>query len=193
MTQLLTDAGWWGKNEVVDPGTGEVVETVFDARRLRVIYDTNVRQAHSAGRWQRILDSEESHPYLRYVTKGDDRVREAHAAWEGVCLPVRDPWWRTHYPLNGWGDRCRVIAVSTAELDRLLAAGRIRTSAPEEQTVSWTNKWTGETHEIPAGIDPGFAYNVGDAAARAKALADAQRTKRARAGAGIAAADEAAT
>ncbi len=33
--------------------------------------------------------------------------------------------------------------------------------APEIKTRPWTNKRTGETIEVPEGIAPGFAYNVG--------------------------------
>lgn len=177
METLLRDAGWWGTSEVVDPSTGEVLSTRFDAQRLRLILDTNSRQAHSAARWARIQAAKGTHPYLRYVTKDDTRVRPAHADWHNLCLPVDHPFWLTHYPLNGWRCRCRVIAISQAEYDRLVAAGIAKTRAPTIETAPWLNKWTGETLDIPVGIDPGFSYNVGIASARQAAAAQVEATK----------------
>ena len=46
-----------------------------------------------------------------YRTVGDNRVREEHAALEGVTLPKDDPFWTKFYPPNGWSCRCTVIAV----------------------------------------------------------------------------------
>ena len=114
---VLARAGWWGVLEVVDPQTGEVLQTRFDNRRLRLIYDTNVRQAHAAGQWARIERGKASHPYLRYITQRDERVRAEHRAWDNLVLPVDHAFWQTHLPPNGWRCRCRVVAMTQAELD----------------------------------------------------------------------------
>ena len=39
----------------------------------------------------------------------------------------------------------------------------IKTRAPKTETYNWTNKKTGEIHQLPKGIDPGFDYNPGAA------------------------------
>jgi SPP1 gp7 family putative phage head morphogenesis protein len=101
--ELLSQAGWWGERQVRTPD-GRIVTTTFDSARLRLIYDVNTRMAYAAGRWERIQAAKATHPYLRYVTRADERVRASHRPWHGVTLPVDDPWWRTHYPPNGW--RC---------------------------------------------------------------------------------------
>lgn len=165
----LAEAGWWGIKQVTDPNTGEIVTTKFDPSRLKLIYDTNTRMAYAAGQWQRIQRTTRTHPYLRYITKHDDRVRPAHAAWEGITLPVDDPFWQTHYPPNGFRCRCRVVAVNQRDYDRgVTPTGRpmIKT-APSQETKEWINKKTGEVVTLPVGIDPGFAYNPGVAADRA--------------------------
>lgn len=43
-------------------------------------------------------------------------------------------------------------------------------------STAWTNKRTGETVQVPVGIDPGFAHNVGrlDPSTEAQALLDAK-------------------
>jgi uncharacterized protein with gpF-like domain len=33
----------------------------------------------------------------------DGRTRPMHAAWHNTVLPFDHPFWKTHYPPNGWG------------------------------------------------------------------------------------------
>ena len=174
--RLLKDAGWWGTNEVTDPRTGEVLKTRFNHARLQLIFDTNVRQAQAAGQWQRLLRNQRTHPYARYVSMDDDRVRPLHRSWHNVTLPLDHPWWSTHRPPNGYRCRCRVIGVTQrdydagevldrpgAETDRNapLVRSPMRKQAPEDGSVEWRNPATGALERIPAGIDPGFDYNAG--------------------------------
>lgn len=168
--KLLADAGWWGIKAVTDPATGEVVLTKFDPARLKLIFDTNTRQAYAAGQWERILRTRQALPYLRYITKRDDRVRPLHALWDNVTLPVDDPFWQTHYPPNGWRCRCRVVSVSQREYDsgKTPGGGPMNKARPQVLTTEFVNRRTGEVSRVPAGIDPGFAFNPG--AARKAAL-----------------------
>lgn len=170
--QLLADAGWWGTKAVTDPVTGEVVLTTFDPARLTLIYDTNVRQAYAAGMWDNVQRSKGVLPYVRYITKRDERVRASHAAWDNVTLPADDPFWQTHWPPNGWRCRCRVNNMSQRDYDK----GKTPTGAPLKKDAppvvlrEYVNPRTGEISQVPVGIDPGFAYNPG--IARQKALQD---------------------
>ncbi len=174
---LLKEAGWWGEKDVLDPVSGDVVTTKFDSARLKLIFDTNTRMANSAGLWERVWRNRSTHPYVRYITRGDDRVREAHRAWANLTLPVDHPFWEQHWPPNGWRCRCRTMSMSQAEYDRREAAGEIVTEVPPEEFVTWTNKRTGEISEIPAGVTPGFDYNPGLARARQAALQNTVREK----------------
>jgi hypothetical protein len=54
-------------------------------------------------------------PMLRYQTVGDSRVRDSHKLLDGVTRNIRDSFWATHYPPNGWGCRCEAVQVSSAE------------------------------------------------------------------------------
>lgn len=167
---VLEKAGWWGKQAVRDPVTGDTVTTTFDPSRLKLIYDTNTRMAHSAGRWERFERNKASHPYIRYITKRDERVREWHRKWDGITLPVDHPFWDTHYPPNGHHCRCRAMSMSQREYDAAKGKGWLMTEAPPLETKRWLNKRTGEVRQVPMGIDPGFDYNVGKAAMRARNL-----------------------
>ena len=105
----LRSLGWWGRQPMVDPETGEVrVVQLGSPHRLNTIFDTNLRTSYAAGRWERIQRVKESSPWLRYVAVQDSRTRPEHMAWHGTVLPVDHPFWRTHYPPNGWKCRCTV-------------------------------------------------------------------------------------
>ena len=182
----MEKAGWWGDVEVIDPKTGEIAMTRFDPARLKLIYDTNLRVAYSAGQWERIIRNKATHPYLRYVTRRDERVRASHAAWDNLTLPVDDPFWNTHYPPNGWRCRCRVVAMTQTEYDAGLAPNgqSLVKDAPVIETAPWKDR-AGNIHQVPVGIDPGWDYNPGKAALRAKNLEQVTADKLAAASAPI--------
>ncbi|MCK2095636.1 phage minor head protein [Thauera aromatica] len=188
----LRREGWWGTNKVRDTEAARMVETTFDAPRLKLIFDMNTRMASSAGLWERVERNRRTHPYVRYITRDDSRVREAHRQWHGLTLPADDPFWATHWPPNGWRCRCRVMSMTAREYELRRAAGTIDTARPPVQTRAWLNKRTGEEMEVPVGIDPGFDYNVGVARARAAALEQLAEQKLAAAPEGIAQAARAA-
>ena len=167
--KLLQDAGWWGEKQVLDPETGKLVKTRFDPARLKLIYDTNTRQASARGQWERIQRAKP--PYLRYITKRDDRVRPLHRTWDNVTLPTNHPFWQTNFPPCGWRCRCRVISVSRREYNKGVTptgAPMIKT-APETVLVKFINRRTGEISFWPAGVDPGFG-DIPAQAARLHAL-----------------------
>jgi SPP1 gp7 family putative phage head morphogenesis protein len=167
---VLAQAGWWGTVDVRDPQTGEQVQTRFDPRRLKLIYNVNTRMAYASGLWERVQRNKRTHPYLRYITKDDSRVRDEHRQWHNLVLPVDDPFWATHYPPNGWGCRCRVVAVSQREYERgkTPRGEEMVKNRPMLPTREWINRRTGEVMQVPAGIDPGFGYNVGVANQRGR-------------------------
>lgn len=158
----LAAAGWWGQKEQTDPLTGErKLVQLGSPRRLRLIFDVNVRQAHASGQWARIQRNKRSRPYLMYSALLDERTRPEHRAWHGIVRPVDDRFWDTHTPMNGWRCRCTLRQLSQRDLDR---RGLRVSQAPNMRTRRWRNDRTGQTSEVPEGIDPGFAYNPGRAA-----------------------------
>ena len=107
--KIVADRGWTG-------WTGEGSKA-GEAWRTKVIYETNLRSSHAAGRWQQLTDPEllKRRPYWRYVH--NDSVlnpRPQHKAWGDAGLTLRHDhlFWQSHFPPNGWGCRCRVTAVT---------------------------------------------------------------------------------
>lgn len=114
--------------------------------RSAVIFNTNMRTSYMAGKWQQAWDNKDMMPYLRYVQMQRATKRLSHSPWHGLVLPIDHPFWRTHYPPNGWGCLCTTQSVSEA---RLAAEGwHVSDSAPT---------WPGDVPEE-------WAYNVGKAA-----------------------------
>jgi len=157
---ILEAKGWWGRRTVTDPKDGsEQLVQLGSSRRLRTIYWANVRSAHAAGEWERTQQTKRFLPFLVYTLSTAERRRPEHLSWVGTVLPVDDPWWRSHYPPNGWGCKCGVRQITRREAERRgydPAAG-----APPVEMRSWRNKRTGETVKVPKGIDPGWHTNPG--------------------------------
>lgn len=129
--------------------------------RSRVIYQTNMRMARAAGRWEQIQRQKANRPYLRYTAVMDSRTRPQHAAWHGTILPADDGFWDTFYPPNGWGCRCWVVQLSRRDLERNGWSVSDRApDVPVEQRLVETG-FGPATVSVPEGIDTGFAYNVG--------------------------------
>jgi SPP1 gp7 family putative phage head morphogenesis protein len=143
--------------------------------RSRVIFETNLRTAYQAGRWDQAWSLREDRPFLRYVAVLDDRTRPAHRAWHGTVLPIGDAWWRTHYPPNGWGCRCTVQSLSARDLAR--RGWEVTSPAPRSPMVTRSVETPDgpRREEVPEGIDPGWAYNVGTASAQARVAQQAYR------------------
>jgi SPP1 gp7 family putative phage head morphogenesis protein len=81
--------------------------------QLEAIFRTQLAMSFAAGRWQaeQSPDIQEILWGYKYVTVGDDRVREEHQALEGTILPKDDPFWNRFYPPNGWNCRCQAIPI----------------------------------------------------------------------------------
>jgi SPP1 gp7 family putative phage head morphogenesis protein len=158
----LEKRGWWGRRSMLDPATGEQkIVQLGSPRRLRTIFQTNMRTAYAAGRWERIERNKSAFPFIRYTSVMDGRERQQHHDWHGTVLPVDHPWWDTHYPPCGWNCRCTPRPINQRMLDR---RGWSVTEKPIEfDPVPYTNPRTGEVTKVENGIDPGWSYNVGKA------------------------------
>jgi hypothetical protein len=142
---IVAKHGWTG-------WTGEGSKA-GEAWRTRVIYQTNLMTSYAAGRRAQLLDPEllKRRPFWRYVHNDSvTHPRPHHKQWGDARLTLRHdhPFWATHFPPNGWGCKCRVVAVA--------APGADDASEPPE---GWgdTDPRTG----APVGIDEGWDYAPG--------------------------------
>ena len=158
VTPILADKGWLGRRDSIDPITGEIKEVELGTpQRLKIIFKTNVDMARAAGQWEKIKSTEAALPYLEY-RHGTSRVpRPDHLKFDGLILPIDDPFWKTNYPPNAFGCTCFTRQISAWEAKR---KGGVSAS-PELKMVEWRNKKTGEVLLVSEGCAPGFDFNVG--------------------------------
>lgn len=150
---LLEKRGWPGKMTLPDGSTVEL----GTPRRLKIIYDTNMRTARATGQWKRIERNKDVLPYLMYGLGPSREHRLSHLEWEGLIFPVDDPFWDTHLPPNGWGCRCRVRPLTERQATQRGGVSQ----PPETKTTLWENQRTGKVEAVPVGIDPGWNYHPG--------------------------------
>ncbi len=169
LTPTLQRRGWWGRQALIDPVTGEPVTAQLGSpRRLRLIFDVNMRVSYATGQWAGFERRRQTRPFLRYVAVLDDRTRDTHRALHNLVLPVDHEFWNLYAPPNGWNCRCTLQSLSQRDVDRLISEGEnLVFEPPEIEFKDWENKRTGETRQIPVGIDPGWAHNPGRAGWRA--------------------------
>lgn len=159
LTPTLQAKGWWGRKEQLDPLTGNTREVQLGSpRRLKIIYDTNLRTAHSEGQWERIQARKDAFPYLEYDGNNSENPRLDHSGWDGLTLPVDHPFWQVHFPVKQYGCKCRVIPRTGRQVER---SGKTIGPAPKVPSAPYVNARTGEVQQIPAGVHPSFHYPPG--------------------------------
>ena len=143
--QIVAKHGWTG-------WTGEGSKA-GEAWRTRVIYQTNLATSYAAGRRAQLLDPDmvKRRPFWRYVHNDSvTHPRPHHKRWGDMRLTLRHdhPFWGTHFPPNGWGCKCRVVAAAAP-------ADGDATAPPE----GWDE--VDPATDAPVGIDAGWNYAPG--------------------------------
>jgi phage-Barnase-EndoU-ColicinE5/D-RelE like nuclease2/Phage Mu protein F like protein len=149
--------------------------------RTRVIYSTNLTTAYAAGRYRQMTDPDVLRYQPYWVYRHADGVlhpRPEHLAWNGLTLKAGDDWWKTHYPPNGWGCHCYVEPITWRELAASGKSGPDQAPPVELQQKTLNTSAGPLTISTPKGVDPGWGYNVGDAAFGRQLPADAMQAWR---------------
>jgi len=82
------------------------ISDIFNDQWLRVEMDVCKRNTVMAESFRKIEETKDLYPYWIYKTENDDRVRDEHAALEGIVFRVGDPEGDNVYPQNDWNCRC---------------------------------------------------------------------------------------
>lgn len=131
--------------------------------RAQVIYETNLNPSYNAGREAQMADPalRKRLPFGLYKHYASPNERLEHVAWDGMVVPLDDPWWASHSPANGWGCKCKKFMVSARDVER---RGLMVTPGPPidyEERVIGKRSGKPQTVQVPKGIDPGFQYSPG--------------------------------
>ncbi len=172
---VLQAKGWWGKQEHVDEATGEIREIQLGSPwRLQTIYRTNLQTAYMAGRYRAQLDNVDDRPFWQYSAILDGKTRPSHRALHGKVFRYDDPFWQAFYPPNGWGCRCRVVALSARDIEVRglqieISTGKLGTAmrrvsyqTDEMRPVTTYRAVDPQTRkQITIAPDVGWSYNPG--------------------------------
>jgi hypothetical protein len=188
----LQQKGWWGRKEMTDPLTGHTVDAQLGSdRRLKTIYDVNMRSAYQKGQYDRTMASD-LHPYFMYRIGPSVKHRENHLNWDGLILPKDDPFFVVYFPPNGWGCKCYTRAVTEAQKKKYEAEGipvppaadgsgggklRVKTEAPPVTYKTYINERKGIAEKVPVGVDPAFNWNQGKVSRMESAKWKMERSK----------------
>ena len=117
LTPVLRKKGWWGTKEHINYETGEITRKQLGTpARLNTIFRTTTQGAYMAGRYESMIANAKERPYWRYVAVMDARTRPSHARLHNKVFHYLDPIWKFIFPPNGFSCRCRVEALTAAEV-----------------------------------------------------------------------------
>ena len=115
----------------------ETINKVYNRNYLQAEYNFATASTQMAVKWKEWEQDGDRYD-LQYRTAGDSRVREEHAALDGITLPPSDPFWDSYLPPNGWNCRCTAVQVRQGKYPRsdsaaAMAAGANCTDTPKKQ------------------------------------------------------------
>ncbi|MGO1000846.1 phage head morphogenesis protein [Lysobacter sp. CA196] len=145
LAPVLQRKGWWGRKTVTAPNGEERSVQLGSPWRLWTIYRTNLQTAYQAGRYQQQLANADDRPYGRYVAVMDAQTRPEHRSLHGTVAPIDGDFFRSYYPPNDFGCRCRVQAMTRVEAE---AAGVTDTQGRLGTAKKLVSRRTGELREV---------------------------------------------
>lgn len=115
----------------------EAIDSTYNRNYLQAEYNFAAAASQMAVKWKEWEQDGDDYD-LQYRTAGDDRVREEHAALDGITLPPSDPFWNSYLPPNGWNCRCTTVQVRKGKYpqsnsEEAIARGQACTARPKQQ------------------------------------------------------------
>lgn len=151
-------------------------------KRAELLLRVHGFSAYSAAQYQVMDRQRDVFPYWQYQAAGDEKMRDSHAALDGLVFPASSDFWKTHFPPWEFGCRCQVVPLSEDDVADLRAedakkvpqARRVmegeRLALAEKQGTLVTTR--GGAGGVPAQVDvrspreksggSGFYHNPGD-------------------------------
>lgn len=105
--QIIAKRGWLADSD-----------KEYKAWRAKIIYQTNLRTSHAAGRYKQMTDPEvlKRRPYWVYRHNSIENPRITHESWNNLVLPAEHAFWKVNFPPNGYGCNCTVEAINERQL-----------------------------------------------------------------------------
>ena len=141
----------------------EKLNNIYNKSYLQAEYNFATASTQMAVKWKE-WEKDGDRYDLQYRTAGDDRVREEHAALDGITLPPSDTFWNSYLPPNGWNCRCTTVQVRRGKYPQsdpaaAMAAGARCTDTPKKQIFRFN---PGKQEKIFPPKHPYFPKGCGD-------------------------------
>ena len=107
------------------------INDVYNKNWLRAEYNNATSGSQMASIWNDNIQDIETFPFLKYLTTGDQRVRQSHVELNNIIKPVNDPFWDMYFPPNGWNCRCTTLKLSDDE-DGVTDTANMNLNLPED-------------------------------------------------------------
>jgi len=104
---------------------------LYNKTWLKTEYQTAIGQAQNARKWNDFEADKELFPMLEYDAVMDANTSDICRPLNGIVLPVDDPFWNTHAPLNHFMCRCFLRKVD--KYDDKKATSKAKTQKVAEQ------------------------------------------------------------
>lgn len=105
LSKLLVKDGRIASYSEFRQGASKVLDAFYD-NYLQTEYNTAIGQAQNARKWSDFEQDKENFDYLVYDAIIDPNTSDICRPLDGIKLPVDDPFWNTHSPLNHFNCRC---------------------------------------------------------------------------------------
>ena len=141
--ELLANGKWSDDDRLVD-------DAKLFGWRTDIIWQTNLSNAHAAGRRQQQLDLIDVLPFWQYrhaATRTPQSPRIRHVKLDGLTLPATDVVWARIYAPNGWRCSCAIRAITAA------AAGRVDENKRQRPTESEIGEAVDHEWQHAPGLD----------------------------------------
>lgn len=141
------------KDALIDPKTKNIrsrnsflkevekIEGKYNKAWLATEYNTALRTARQALKWDNIHEKKHLYPFLRYVESTAKDKRPEHLALVGIVEPIESPFWDTYYPPNGWNCQCSVEALSAIPHDYDKKIPKNPPNVPEQFKADLTRRY----------------------------------------------------
>lgn len=143
---LLEDTRWLIEQAIEQGNDLEVFKKQFKklvarkgwepgGHRQRILFETSVRRAHSAGRYQQMNDPElmKRRPHRMWRHGSSPEPRPNHLALDGKVFKADEPFWETAYPMCAYGCKCSALSLSERDLKRM---GKKVETPPDPKTIA---------------------------------------------------------
>jgi len=91
----------------------------YNRNWLKAEFNTVTEQAKLTAYWNKIDRQKKRYPYLQYITRDDNKVRQEHQEFNGLVLPVSHSFWNTNFPVNGFNCRCTVRQLTKKQAEKI--------------------------------------------------------------------------